>query len=61
MLVHEKGKNDDLSNFRPIALESVALKVFTSFLRNSIFAFSRKTTLLKLRFIKVLHQRYQEC
>ena len=32
-------KNYDPSNFRPITLESVPLKVFTSCLQNSIYAF----------------------
>jgi len=39
VLVHKKGATDDPSNFRPITLESVPLKIFTSCLRNSIFKF----------------------
>ena len=39
ILIHKKGDSNDPSNFRPITLESVPLKVFTSCLRNSIYAF----------------------
>ena len=39
VLVHKKGATDDPSHFRPITLESVPLKIFTSCLRNSIFKF----------------------
>ena len=42
MLAHKKSNNDDPSNFRPITLESVPLKVFTSCLRDSIFAFFKE-------------------
>ena len=36
ILVHKKGNNDGPANFRPITLESVPLKVFTSCIRDSI-------------------------
>ena len=39
VLVHRKGDTADPSNFRPITLESVPLKIFTSCLRDSMFAF----------------------
>ena len=39
VLVHKKGVTNGPSKFRPITLESVPLKVFTSSLRNSIFKF----------------------
>ena len=39
VLVHKKGDTEDPSNFRPITLESVPLKIFTSCLRDSMFAF----------------------
>ena len=39
VLVDKKGAADDTSSFRPITLESVAVKTFTSSLRNSIFKF----------------------
>ena len=39
ILIHKKGEADDPSNFRPITLESIPLKVFTSCLRNSIYSF----------------------
>ena len=39
VLAHKKGDTMEPANFRPITLESVPLKIFTSALRNSIFAF----------------------
>ena len=41
-LVHKKGTSNDPANFRPITLESVPLKVFTSCLRDSMFSFLSK-------------------
>ena len=38
-MIHKKDVTDNPANFRPITLESVPLKVFTSCLRNKIFAF----------------------
>ena len=37
ILIHKKGPLDNPSNFRPITLEPVMLKVLTSLLRNRIF------------------------
>ena len=39
ILIHKKGNTNDPSNFRPITLESIPLKVFTSCLRNAMFSF----------------------
>ena len=39
ILIHKKGNTSDLSNVRPIALQSVPLKVFTSCLRIAILKF----------------------
>ena len=39
ILVHKKGDTDDSANFRPITLDSVPLKFFTSCLRNSLYQF----------------------
>ena len=39
ILIHKKHDTDNPANFRPITLESVPLKVFTSCLRNKIFTF----------------------
>ena len=39
VLAHKKGDTIEPANFRPITLESVPFKIFTSALRNSIFAF----------------------
>ena len=41
ILIHKKGDTNDPSNFRPITLQSVGLKIFTSCLRDSIFDFIR--------------------
>ena len=39
MLIHKKGDQSDPTNFRPITLESTRLKIVTSCLRDSMFAF----------------------
>jgi hypothetical protein len=39
ILIHKKGETNDPENFRPITLESIPLKVFTSCLRNKTFEF----------------------
>ena len=39
ILIHKKGNTSDPSNFRPITLETIPLKVFTSCLRNAMFSF----------------------
>ncbi|CAB4010466.1 Hypothetical predicted protein [Paramuricea clavata] len=39
ILIHKKGETANPANFRPITLESVPLKVFTSCLRNRTFQF----------------------
>ena len=39
ILIHKKDSAEDPANFRPITLEPVFLKVFTSLLRNRILAF----------------------
>ena len=49
ILIHKKGSTDDPANFRPITLESVPLKIFTSCSRNSMFNFLKQNNLLKIR------------
>ena len=39
ILIHKKGNTNDPSNFRPITLESIPLKVFISCLRNAMCSF----------------------
>ena len=39
IIIHKMSDSNDPSNFRPTTIESVPLKVFTSFLRNSIYVF----------------------
>ena len=52
ILVHKKGDKDDPANFRPITLESVPLKVFTSCLRDSIFSFLSQNHLIEQKIQK---------
>ena len=47
ILIHKKGSTDDPANFRPITLESVPLKIFTSCLRNSMFNFLKKNNFIE--------------
>jgi len=51
-LVHKKGSRDDPANFRPITLESVPLKVFTSCLRDSIFSFLKQNDFIEAEIQK---------
>ena len=39
ILIHKKGNTQDPSNFRPITLETVPLKIFTSLLRDKMYNF----------------------
>ena len=39
ILIHKNGGTDNTANFRPITLQSVPLKVFTSCLRNKTFQY----------------------
>ena len=39
ILIHKKETCEDPANFRPITLESVPLKIFTSLIRNKMFSF----------------------
>ena len=52
VLVHKKGSGDEPVNFRPITLESVPLKVFTSCLRDSIFSFLRQNDFIEAEIQK---------
>ena len=47
VLVHKKGDTADPSNFRPITLESVPLKIFTACLRDSMLAFFKANGCIK--------------
>ena len=47
ILIHKKGATNDPPNFRPITLESVPLKVFTSCIRNSIFNFLKQNNFIE--------------
>ena len=39
ILIHKKGETSVPANFRPITLENIPLKVFTSCLRNAMYSF----------------------
>ena len=52
ILVHKKGSSDDPANFRPITLESVPLKVFTSCLHDYIFSFLEKNNCIETEIQK---------
>ena len=52
VLVHKKGSRDDPANFRPITLESVPLKVFTSCLRDSIFSVLKQNDFIEAEIQK---------
>ena len=53
VLVHKKYNSDDPANFRPITLESVPLKVFTSCLRDSFFSFLNQNEFIEAEIQKV--------
>ena len=42
ILIYKKGEQNDAQNFRPITLETVPLKIYTSFLRNRMYNFLNK-------------------
>ena len=42
ILIYKKGEQNDAQNFRPITLEAVPLKIYTSFLRNRMDNFLNK-------------------
>ena len=48
----KKGNNDNPANFRPITLESVPLKVFTSCLRDSVFSFLNQNEFIEAEIQK---------
>ena len=52
ILFHKKGDQDNPANFRPITLESIPLKVFTSCLRNKIFQFLAENNYIEHRIQK---------
>ena len=47
ILIHKKGNTNDPSNFRPITLQSIPLKVFTSCLRNAMYSFLVSNNLIE--------------
>ena len=52
--VHKRSNTDDPVNFRPITLESVPLKIFTSCLRDSFFSILTQNGLIEQKIQKGL-------
>ena len=52
ILIHKKGDQNLPENFRPITLEPVTLKVFTSIIRNQIYEFLLKNGYIESHFQK---------
>ena len=52
VLVDKKGDSSEPGNFRPITLESVPLKIFTSCVRESLFSFLSSNNYLEHRIQK---------
>ena len=52
ILIHKSNSVNEPENFRPITLESVPLKVFTSALRNKMFHFLRTNGFIEQRIQK---------
>ena len=52
ILIHKKGETSNPANFRPITLESVPLKIFTSCLRDSIFSFLKANDYIEYKIQK---------
>ena len=60
ILIHKKDSTDDPQNFRPITLQSVPLKIYTSALRNKMFYFLKINGYIEQSIKKVLPQEYRE-
>ena len=56
ILVHKKGDKDDPANFRTFTLESVPLKIFTSYLRDSIFFFLSQNHLIEQKMAYLINE-----
>ena len=52
ILIHKKDATDDPSNFRPIILEPVMSKIFTSFMRNRMYEFLVKNKYIEYNIRK---------
>ena len=53
VLIHKKGDTNEPCNYRPITLESVPLKIFTSCLRDSLFPFLTANGFIEHKIQKV--------
>ena len=57
IVIHKKGDSDKPENFRPITLEPVLLKVFTSLLRDRIYGFLQENNCIECQIQKGFVQR----
>ena len=55
-LIYKKGDKSDPSNFRPITLEPVVVKIFTLLIRDRVFEFLHRINIQKLLYRKGPHQ-----
>ena len=47
--IHKKGHKDDIENYRPVSLTSLAMKIFEKCIRSRIYA-NQKSRLLSMDF-----------
>ena len=59
ILIHKKGDTNNPTNFRPITLESIPLKVFTPCIRNEIFEFLRAKAIFRRVFVPKLSGTFE--
>ena len=52
ILIYKKGNNSDPSNFRPITLQPVLAKIYSSLIRNRIYQFLLKNKYIESRIQK---------
>ena len=59
ILIHKKHETSNPANFRPITLQPIPLKVFTSCLRNKTFQFLFDNNYLNTTFRRDLRQYFR--
>ena len=60
ILIHKKGDTSDPANFRSITLENVALKISTSCLRDTMYAFLQDNGFIEHRIQRAFFLNYPE-
>ena len=61
ILAHKKGSNKDPANFRPITLQPVLSKVFTSIIRNRIYTFANNNNYIESNLQKGIWDNISGC